>query len=188
LKILLIDHNDSFTYNIVDAFRQIQNCEIIVVNYSDVSLDLVSKFDKIILSPGPGLPKYFSKTLQIIEQFYKTKPILGICLGHQAICQFFDAQLNQKAQVVHGDRQLVTLITKDELHQNLPNIFNVGLYHSWYVNQADFPKELTITSISETNMIMSISHKNYPIFGVQYHPESFLSEFGTQIFKNFASI
>ena len=186
-SILLIDHNDSFTYNIVETFRQL-NCAITVINYDEITIEKVTKFEKIILSPGPMLPKNYTKTLTLIKTFYKTKPFLGICLGHQAICEFFNADLENLSQVRHGVEQEITINTDSKLYKNLKKKINVGLYHSWIVSKHNFPKELKITSETEDQLIMSFEHKKYPVYGIQFHPESFLTTDGNQILKNFIDL
>lgn len=186
-KTILIDHNDSFTYNIAEVFRHL-NYELTVLNYIDFNLEKINEFDKIILSPGPMLPKEYPKTLELIQTFYKTKSFLGICLGHQAICEFFDAKLENLNQVRHGVKQEIKIQKSSNLFKNIPSTINVGLYHSWIVNSINLPKELLITSKTTDGIIMSIEHKKYPIYGIQFHPESFLTEYGKQIIKNFIEL
>jgi para-aminobenzoate synthetase component 2 len=186
-KIILIDHNDSFTNNIVEVFRTLKQ-EITVINYSDLSIKAVKNFDKIILSPGPMLPKDYPKTFTVIKKYFKEKSFLGICLGQQAICEFFNAKLQNLHQVKHGVEQEIEIQKKSKLFKDIPNIINVGLYHSWIVNDINFPKELIITSKTNDNLIMSIEHRQYSIYGIQFHPESFLTKYGKQIIKNFISL
>lgn len=192
MKIALIDHNDSFTYNIVEKLRQFQSQNIItdlsVIDYANLSIKTLLKFDKIILSPGPGLPVDYPKTNTIIEHFYKTKPILGICLGHQAICHYFGAELQNMEFVKHGINQQIGILSKSKIFKKIPKNITVGLYHSWVVKKTIFPKELLITSETNSHEIMSIEHKKYPLFGIQFHPESFLTEFGTTILINFIEL
>ncbi len=185
--ILLIDHNDSFTFNIVEVFRGL-NQKIEVVKYTDLTIEKVRNFDKIIFSPGPMLPKDYPKTFEVLKQFYKTKQILGICLGHQLIAEFFEAVLKNLQQVKHGVEQTITIQEKSKLFKNINTSINVGLYHSWVVDAENFPSEIKITSRSTDNLIMSLEHREYPIFGIQFHPESFLTKEGKQLFQNFIDL
>jgi anthranilate synthase/aminodeoxychorismate synthase-like glutamine amidotransferase len=184
--ILLIDHNDSFTFNIVEVFRSL-NQKITVLNYSDLSIESIAKFDKIIFSPGPMLPEDYPKTLEILKQLYNTKQLLGICLGHQIIGEFFNAKLKNLQQVKHGVAQEITL-EKSDLFKNIDTSIKVGLYHSWVVATENFPSELKITSRSTDNLIMSLEHREYPVFGIQFHPESFLTKDGKQLLQNFIDL
>jgi len=186
-KIILIDHNDSFTYNIAEVFRNLKY-NLSVLNYSELSIKKVTGFDKIILSPGPMLPKNYPKTLKLIQTFYKTKSILGICLGHQAICTFFNAELKNLKQVRHGVAQKIRFLNTSRLFKNIPISINVGLYHSWIVNSKNLPKELIVTSKTNDGIIMSAQHRKYPLYGIQFHPESFLTKHGKQILKNFIDL
>jgi anthranilate synthase/aminodeoxychorismate synthase-like glutamine amidotransferase len=188
LKIVLIDHKDSFTFNIVEVLRQFNNHKLSVIDYSSISLKMVEEFDKIILSPGPGLPNDYKTTFEIIKKFYKTKPILGICLGHQAIGSYFGAELQNMKHVKHGVNQQIEINSKSKLFKSIPKKITVGLYHSWVVSRKHFPKELQITSVSNDNKIMSMEHENYPLYGIQFHPESFLTEYGATILTNFIEL
>jgi len=185
--ILLIDHNDSFTFNIVEVFRNLKQ-KIEVVNYVDITTEKVANFDKIIFSPGPMLPKDYPKTFEILKQFYKTKQILGICLGHQIIAEFFKSQLKNLKQVKHGVEQRIEILEKSSLFKDINSPTNVGLYHSWVVDAENFSSEIKITSRSTDNLIMSLEHKIHPIYGVQFHPESFLTKEGKQLLQNFIDL
>lgn len=184
-KILLLDNNDSFTFNIVELIRSLGYSKLKVISSNSIIIKEIKTFDKIIISPGPGLPKDFPILEKTIKEFAGKKPIFGICLGHQAICQYYGADLLNLKDVVHGQPKVITIIKDSKLLENFPSQFNVGLYHSWFVAKKDFPKQLEITSISENNRIMSIEHKSLPIFGVQFHPESFITEYGAELMNNF---
>ena len=188
VTIALIDHNDSFTYNVVDVLRKIDNLSLKVIPYTSLVVSELDKFDKIILSPGPSLPQDYPKTLQVIHQYHKTKAILGICLGHQAICSFFGAALYNFKEVVHGVNKAITIFDNSNLFKEIPSPTQVGLYHSWAVNKGDFPNELQITSKSEDSIIMSVKHKKYAVYGMQFHPESFLTTNGERMLKNFIEL
>ncbi len=185
MKILVVDNNDSFTYNIIGLLKSLRIGEIQVEKSDTLLLNSVKDFDKIIFSPGPGLPKDFNILRQILQQYKHQKSILGICLGHQAIGDFFGAKLINLFNVYHGQAHKIQVNTANKLYQHIPNTFSVGLYHSWAVSQENLPNSLICTGMSENGIIMSISHKEYDIHGIQYHPESFMSEFGKQIMTNF---
>ena len=186
--ILLLDNNDSFTFNVVELIRSINGFEPIVMKSSRINLEDVKQFDKIIISPGPGLPKDFKIINKIINKFAGEKSILGICLGHQAICEYYGANLVNMSNVVHGQAKEISHNFNSKLFNNIPLKFNVGLYHSWFVNDFNFPDELFITSTSQDGLIMSIEHKKHKIYGVQFHPESFITEHGKQLMMNFLEI
>ncbi len=188
MKILLLDHNDSFTYNIVEVLRHFKNCDVSVIKYEDFTLSKVSSFDKIILSPGPGLPKDYPKTIQLISDFHKTKPILGICLGHQTICTFFGANLYNFEKVIHGVSKEITIHSTFKLFQDIPSKIKVGLYHSWAVNKDNLHNDIVITATTKDNIIMSVEHEKHLLFGIQFHPESFLTPHGKQLLKNFIEL
>ena len=187
-KILLLDNNDSFTFNVVELIRSLGKYNLEVLPSNKISIADIRLFDKIIISPGPGLPRDFPILNQTLNEFAGKKPILGICLGHQAICQYYGAELLNLPNVVHGQPKQTTLLSKSKLFNAIRTKFNVGLYHSWFVAKKNFPEELKITSKSEDNIIMSIEHKTLPIYGVQFHPESFITEHGVQLMNNFLTI
>ena len=185
MRIALIDNEDSFTYNILNILRQMDGTTTTVFLSSQLNIFALQGFDKIIISPGPGLPQDFPVLSDIIGAYQKKKSILGICLGHQAICSFYGAKLQNLPAVQHGQSQKISVINKSNIFTDVPNKFNVGLYHSWIVDRNIFPDELEISSVSEKKFIMSVSHKKYDVHGVQFHPESYLCENGRQIIRNF---
>jgi len=185
MRILLIDNNDSFTYNILELLRTNGFSKTDVLNSNSLHLEEISEYDKIILSPGPGLPSDFPILYEIINEFKENKSILGICLGHQAICSYFKAGLVKIPVVCHGQAHKMDVLKNTKLYLGLPDTFYVGLYHSWSVNDSYFPSDLEITGISETQTIMSVVHNKYDVHGIQFHPESFISEYGSEILKNF---
>ncbi len=188
MKIALIDHNDSFTYNIIDLLRQFKSVNFSVIPYNELSETNIMPFDKIILSPGPLTPKNYTKTTQLVATYYQTKPILGICLGYQLLSEFFGCTLYNLKQVKHGVRTEIVIDKKSILYENLPSKLQVGLYHSWAVLDNNFSKELKITAKNKDDLIMSMEHLKYPIFGIQYHLESFLTKHGKQILENFIQL
>lgn len=184
MKIAVIDNYDSFTYNLVHYLEK-QDAMVTVFRNNELDVEELEDFDKILLSPGPGLPSEAGSLLGIIEIYHKTKPILGICLGHQAIAEYFGAKLENQKSVTHGQSDEITIIVKDEiLYKNLSNQITVGRYHSWVVSHENFPKILEVTSINKDNQIMSLRHKNHDVKGVQFHPESILTTQGEAIIKN----
>ena len=182
-KIIIIDNYDSFTYNLVHYLEDL-NAEVTVFRNDEFELNELEKFDKILLSPGPGIPEEAGLLLEVIKKYASTKSILGICLGQQAIGEVFGGSLINLDKVYHGVASKVKIKLEDSLFNNLPNEFEVGRYHSWVINPDDFPDALEITSEDENGEIMSIRHKTFDIKGVQYHPESILTPHGKKILEN----
>lgn len=185
---LLIDNRDSFTYNIVECLRSIENVKFKVVDVQNLQIAEIATFNNIIISPGPGLPADYPILSEIIDEFKSLIPILGICLGHQAICEHFGARLVNLESVFHGHQQKIKIIQQTQVYKNLPSQMDVGLYHSWVVDEKSIPAELKITSKSEKGYVMSVKHSDYEIIGLQFHPESFLTEYGINMINNFLQI
>ncbi|MCK5028864.1 MAG: aminodeoxychorismate/anthranilate synthase component II [Bacteroidales bacterium] len=184
MKIFILDNYDSFTYNLVHIIEQIAD-EVVVKRNDTVNISNLEDFDKIVLSPGPGLPSDTKTMFNIIEAFIGKKPILGVCLGHQAIAEYFDGKLINMPEVNHGREFKTKIINKDYIFKNVPKIFNSGRYHSWIVDKDSLPEELETTSLdTETKMIMSLRHKKYDIRGVQFHPESVMTKYGYTMIEN----
>ena len=184
-KILIIDNYDSFTYNLVHLVNELGlECE--VWRNDQFRLEDVEQFDKIILSPGPGIPSEAGLLLKVIEKYAPKKSIFGVCLGQQAIAEVFGGQLLNLSRPMHGLSTPIKVIDLEEkLFFGLPETFNVGRYHSWVVAEKGLPEELQITAIDENdNSIMALRHKNYDVRGVQFHPESVLTEHGKQMMHN----
>ncbi|GAA4245710.1 aminodeoxychorismate/anthranilate synthase component II [Winogradskyella damuponensis] len=185
-KILVIDNYDSFTYNLVHYLEDL-DCEVTVKRNDKLTLEDVDAFEKIVLSPGPGIPDEAGLLKQIIETYAPTKSILGVCLGQQAIGEVFGGSLENLDNVYHGVATNITLSVDDEsLFKGLGKTFEVGRYHSWVVN-ANLPDCLEATSFDDNGQIMSLRHKVYDVKGVQYHPESVLTPNGKQILENWVS-
>ncbi|MGC4039919.1 MAG: aminodeoxychorismate/anthranilate synthase component II [Flavobacterium sp.] len=183
-KIAVIDNYDSFTYNLVHYLEDL-NTEVTVLRNDEFELEELQPFDKILLSPGPGIPDEAGLLKAVISTYAKNKSILGVCLGQQAIGEVFGGSLTNLDKVYHGVATKVTKSVIDEiLFDGLPNEFEVGRYHSWVVAANDFPSVLEITSTDENGEIMSLRHKTLDVKGVQFHPESVLTPFGKQILKN----
>ncbi len=189
MKVIVIDNYDSFTYNIVHYVEQFTDvCEVRLVD--KVSLEEIEPFDRIILSPGPGLPSENKMLNKIIKRFYQEKPILGICLGHQALASFFGAELFNLKEVHHGIARNTILQPNDILWNDIASPLPTGRYHSWAVStNQHFPKELEITGIDEEEQtLMAFKHRKLNIRGIQFHPESVLTQDGLKIIKNWLSI
>jgi anthranilate synthase component II len=174
MKILVFDNYDSFTYNLVHYLEQV----------TDASLDEINKFDKILLSPGPGIPSEAGILLDVIKKYAPTKSILGVCLGQQAIAEAFGGSLSNLKEVYHGIATPVEIIKDDVLFKGIPKKINVGRYHSWAVNKNDLPQDLEITCVDEQGAIMGLHHKKYDVRAVQFHPESVLTEYGLDMIRN----
>jgi len=184
MKIAVIDNYDSFTYNLVHYLEDL-SATVTVFRNDELEMEELESFEKILLSPGPGIPDEAGLLKPIIAQYAATKSILGVCLGQQAIGEVFGGSLINLDKVYHGVASKVTPIVTDEpLFNNLPTPFEAGRYHSWVVNTADFPEVLEITSTDENGQIMSLRHKTLDVKGVQFHPESVLTPQGKTILKN----
>ncbi len=183
----IINNHDSFTYNLVDLVRRLA-VDFEVINVENVNIQALDRFSHILLSPGPDVPQAYPQLFEILATFYQTKAILGVCLGHQTICQFFGATLFNLPEVRHGQKRLLKVRSESALFQGLPEQFHIGLYHSWAVSHTDFPTELACIATCDDEIIMAIQHRQWPIFGVQFHPESYMSEQGLSVLKNFLNL
>jgi anthranilate synthase/aminodeoxychorismate synthase-like glutamine amidotransferase len=189
MRLILIDNNDSFTYNIVNIFRKIESIDFDVVRSCLLSVNAFDEYDKVVISPGPGKPKDFPILKNVIKYcIEKRKALLGICLGHQAICEYFGGELVRLNEVVHGQKKLVMIDNSSPLYINLPYKIEVGLYHSWIINHDTLPSCLAVTGETIDKRLMSVKHMNYNIYGLQFHPESFMTKFGQQIIENFLKV
>jgi len=187
MKILVFDNYDSFTYNLVHLVQNIVRDKLDVYRNDQIPLEKVKDYDKIILSPGPGIPKEAGSLLPLIKEYAATKSILGVCLGHQAIGEAFGGSLINLSTVYHGVSTPVKIVkheAKHDLFEGLPDEFEVGRYHSWIINEKNFPKDLDITARDENGYIMALQHKTYDVQGVQFHPESVLTPDGETILRN----
>jgi len=183
MKIAVIDNYDSFTYNLVHYLEDL-NANVTVFRNDEFELNELEKFDKILLSPGPGIPDEAGLLKDVIKKYASTKSIFGVCLGLQAICEVFGGQLTNLEKVYHGVATKVTKTEDDFIFNNLPNEFEVGRYHSWVVSNENLPADLIVTSTDENGQIMSMKHGSFDVRGVQYHPESVLTPFGKKILEN----
>lgn len=189
MKILVFDNYDSFTYNLVHLVEKILHDKADVYRNDQIPLEKVDEYDKIILSPGPGVPAEAGLLLPLIKKYAPTKSILGVCLGHQAIGEAFGGKLTNLSTVYHGVARPVKVKSerskvKGDLFEGLPEEFEVGRYHSWIVSEENFPEELEVTAVDEKGYIMGLQHKNYDVQGVQFHPESVLTPLGEKVLRN----
>ncbi len=190
-RILVFDNYDSFTYNLVHLVEKILHQKTEVFRNDEIPLEEVAAFDKIILSPGPGIPEEAGMLLPLIKAYASTKSILGVCLGHQAIGQAFGGTLVNLDTVYHGlatkiflEKAIQPSVYHNDWYQGLPEDPEVGRYHSWVVSPENFPPELEITSRDANGYIMSLRHRTYDVQGVQFHPESILTPLGEQMMRN----
>ncbi|MTG98747.1 MULTISPECIES: anthranilate synthase component II [Myroides] len=184
-QIIIIDNHDSFTYNLYQLFDEHPDCDVTVVQNDQINLDAISSFDQIVFSPGPDIPQKSPIMYQVLEKYKETKPILGICLGHQAIGDYFGATLFNLPDVLHGQQRSLCILDSGELlFRGVANNSTVGLYHSWALAAESIPPELIVTAVSTDGIIMGIRHQEYNIRGIQFHPESFMTEQGAMMIKN----
>lgn len=188
MKILVFDNYDSFTYNLVHLVEKILHLKVDVFRNDQIALEEVKKYDKIILSPGPGLPEEAGLLLPLIKEYASSKSILGVCLGHQAIGETFGGKLVNLSTVYHGVATPIRVIKHNaacnDVFRDLPETVEVGRYHSWVVSEEQFPDELEITAKDEIGYVMALRHKRYDVQGVQFHPESVLTPKGESIMRN----
>jgi anthranilate synthase component 2 len=203
MKILVFDNYDSFTYNLVHLVEKISGKKVDVYRNDQIPLEKIKKYDKIILSPGPGIPGEAGLLLPLIREYASSKSILGVCLGHQAIGEAFGGKLVNLTNVYHGVATPIQLINRQpsvageknttaqhkrrNLFFEMPDEFEVGRYHSWVVSDEDFPEVLEITAKDASGFIMALQHKTYDVQGVQFHPESVLTPDGEKILRNWLS-
>lgn len=185
MKILLFDNYDSFTYNLLHLIKELGYTDVDVIRNDQMTVTDAAKYDKIILSPGPGIPSESGILLPLIKEYAGKKPIFGVCLGQQAIGEAFGGKLANLKDVYHGVATKIELTNNDYIFNGVDRELEVGRYHSWIVSNENFPDCLEVTAIDENNQIMALRHKEYDIHGVQFHPESVLTPAGETILKNF---
>jgi anthranilate synthase component II len=184
MKILVFDNYDSFTYNLVHLVEKVCDYDIQVHRNDKIALEEINEYDKILLSPGPGIPNEAGILLEVIKEYGASKDILGVCLGLQAIGEAFGGKLKNLDEVYHGVATPVQVLKNDQLFKDCPAEFKAGRYHSWVVDKAGLPDCLEVTATDEQGNIMAMRHKTLRVKGVQFHPESILSEYGEQIIRN----
>lgn len=188
MKTVVIDNFDSFTYNLVRYIQIVSHKKPTVYRNNNFELKDLEKFDIIILSPGPGLPNEAGKMMAVLQKYASTKKILGVCLGHQAIAEYFGCSLIQLEEVKHGVASPLTILNENGLFKNIENKTLVGRYHSWVVSNQNLSKSIEITATTNDHTIMALKHCSLPIYGVQFHPESILTVEGREIINNFYKI
>ncbi|MCC6221388.1 MAG: aminodeoxychorismate/anthranilate synthase component II [Deltaproteobacteria bacterium] len=188
-KILLIDNYDSFTYNLLYLLKQIGCKQVEVVRNDKFDISYVEQFDRVVISPGPGVPREAGLMLEVIRRYGSSKGILGVCLGHQGIVEVFGGSLINMDVVVHGKALPTRVIDPGEvLFKGLPETFLTGRYHSWVADKDSLPGCLKITAEDEAGRVMAVSHENFDVRGVQFHPESILTEHGDLIMRNWIAL
>lgn len=183
MKICIIDNYDSFTYNLAHLLRELE-VEVSVLRNDQFELEELAAFDRLVLSPGPGVPSEAGLLLEVIKTYAGKMPILGVCLGEQAIAEVFGAKLINLSHVFHGIQSTIEVVNEDAVFKGLPHEIAVGRYHSWVVDRASLPDCLQITAVSKEGYIMALRHKVYDLCGIQFHPESILTPLGKQLMMN----
>ena len=183
MKVVIIDNYDSFTYNLAHLVKEL-GADVTAVRNDQFEMGDLEQYDKIILSPGPGIPSEAGLLLDVIRLYAGKKPMLGVCLGHQAIGEVFGGKLTNLSEVYHGVATPCTLLGNDPIFAGLPQRIEIGRYHSWVVDKEQFPDCLEVTAESDDGCIMGLKHKQYDIHGIQFHPESVLTPEGATIIKN----
>ncbi|GAB6975219.1 anthranilate synthase component II [Prevotella falsenii] len=187
VKCVIIDNYDSFTYNLVHLLREL-GAEVAVKQNDKFALEDLKEYDKIVLSPGPGVPSEAGLLLDVIRRYAATKPMLGVCLGHQAIAEAFGGSIEKLSNVFHGVETIINVNTHTRLFNGLPAQISVGRYHSWVVSKDSFPAELEVIAETADGLIMALQHKEYDLYGIQFHPESVLTPMGKAIVGNWLAI
>jgi len=184
MRVLLVDNYDSFTYNLAQLLEESKLCSFDIVKNDKINFSLIESYDKIMLSPGPGLPSEAGEMMKVIEQYHDSKSIFGVCLGMQAIAEFFGGKLINLSQVFHGIKAEILIDISEPIFKGLKPKIEVGLYHSWAVDNDYLPDCLTVTAKSSKGIIMSLSQKKFDVNGVQFHPESYMTPDGRKIIEN----
>jgi anthranilate synthase component 2 len=185
MKILVLDNYDSFTYNLVHYLKELSRGGVDVYRNDQIPVEKAGEYDKIIISPGPGVPEEAGITLELIRQWAPVRSILGVCLGCQAIAEAYGGSLTNLSRVYHGVSTYMNVLDRDErIFNEIPDSFTAGRYHSWVINESTLPSQIKITARDEENMIMAVRHESYDLKGVQFHPESVLTRYGKQMMRN----
>lgn len=183
MKIVIIDNYDSFTYNLSHLVKEL-GAEVTILRNDSFPIEELETYDKILLSPGPGIPKEAGLLLEVIRTYAGKKPILGVCLGEQAIGEVFGGKLTNLSEVYHGIQSPIRITASNYLFEGLPEEILVGRYHSWVIDRENFPDALEITAVSQEGYIMALRHKDFDVQGIQFHPESVLTPDGKKIISN----
>ncbi len=184
MKLLIVDNYDSFTYNLVQLAERAGADDFIIVKNDNLKSLPTNDFDKILISPGPGIASEAGQLMWFLKQQYKTKSILGICLGHEAIAELFGAKLSKLYEPMHGIKNMAKIVIHDRIFNGLPESFSIGHYHSWNIKESTLPAELEVILRDENNLNMAIRHVKYDLTGLQFHPESIMTDFGLKMVGN----
>jgi len=184
LKLLIIDNYDSFTYNLIQLFEQAGVSEYAIVKNDMLDMIKGDDFDRIVISPGPGIAAEANQLMWFLKKFYKSKPVLGICLGHEAIAELFGGSLIPMKESMHGIINQALVINNDKMFTGIPSNFNIGHYHSWIIDETSLPDEIEVILRDENNLNMAIKHIKYNLIGFQFHPESVMTEYGLDMINN----
>ncbi|MEI6091450.1 MAG: gamma-glutamyl-gamma-aminobutyrate hydrolase family protein [bacterium] len=183
-KVIIIDNHDSFSWNLEQLFRENPACEVTVISIDDVVINDLVNFDKLVISPGPDIPSQYPKIFEILSKYSETKSILGVCLGHQAIVEFFGGKLVNLDKVYHGICEDIGVDNKASIFDGLSENIKVGLYHSWAADSSSLPDCLEVFAESPRGIIMGVKHKVLDVTGIQFHPESYMTESGSLMIEN----
>lgn len=185
MRICIIDNYDSFTYNLVQIIEHFSDFSYTIFKNDSFDIEELGRYEKILFSPGPGIPSQAGKMFEVIKKFYSTKSLLGICLGHQAIAEVFGGTIYNLPKPLHGIKENIFITDKEEyLFRGLPDEIEGGLYHSWAVDEKKLPSTLKIIAKSKSGIVMGVSHQQYDVKGLQFHPESIMTPFGEKIIEN----
>ncbi|MBV7388210.1 anthranilate synthase component II [Pasteurellaceae bacterium TAE3-ERU1] len=187
-SVLLVDNHDSFSYNLVDLLKRLPLDALHVCKTEDLSAQAMDQFSHILISPGPDVPRAYPQLYDFLAHFHTQKVILGVCLGHQTLCDFFGARLYNLSAVRHGQVGQLRTLAPSPLFKNLPQSFKIGLYHSWAIARESLPPALVPIACDQHDVLMAAQHRTLPLFGVQFHPESFISEHGQQLLHNWLNV
>lgn len=185
---MIIDNYDSFTFNLVQLVEQAGLSDYFLVKNDELKSIKSDSFDKILISPGPGVANEAGQLMWFIKKYHTQKPILGICLGNEAIGELFGAELSQLNEPMHGIKNKATIIIRDPIFEGIPDTFSIGHYHSWNLNENSIPEELNVIVRDENNLNMAIKHRKLPIIGLQFHPESIMTDHGLKMISNWINL
>lgn len=183
MKLLIINNHDSFTFNLVELIRRL-DVPFDVINVEDLKPNTAAPYSHILISPGPDVPRAYPQLFEMLARFATQKSILGVCLGHQTLCEFFGGQLYHLPAPRHGQQRRAKVRADSPLFLNMPKEFEIGLYHSWAIAAENLPEALQITALCDEQVVMAFQHRTLPIYGVQFHPESYMSQYGERILRN----
>lgn len=186
--LLIIDNYDSFTFNLVQLVEQAGVRNYLLVKNDELKELFPEDFDRVLISPGPGISKEAGQLVEFLEKYYTSKPILGICLGHEAIAELFGAELMKMDNPMHGIKNNARVILNDKIFKDIPGELSIGHYHSWNIDEETLPDVLEVILRDENGLNMAIRHRSLPITGLQFHPESIMTDFGLQMIKNWLEV